>query len=252
MLGPLPSFLLLAAAPRRFDLIFVASFGMGVIGLAVLLLFVRNPPAYVAPAPALRSTSGQLARLLREPGVWTAVVSSATLAAMTISDAFIYLTLQRQGWVAASAIPLLYVGTNCAYLLLAVPFGALSDRTARWKVFLAGHALMALVYLLLLVPHLSPIGVAAVLILLGGYYAATDGVLPALVSAVLPQELRGSGLGLAATAVSLARLVASLAFGWLWSARGAPAALMAFAIALPLAIAASAWALRRADREIIG
>ena len=73
----------------------------------------------------------------------------------------------------------------------------------------------------------------AVLILLGGYYAATDGVLPALVSAVLPQELRGSGLGLVATAVSLARLVASVAFGWLWFTRGAPAALVAFAMAAP-------------------
>jgi hypothetical protein len=252
MLGPLAAFIVLAMAPQRFDLIFVVSFAMGVIGLAVLLLFVSNPAAGGAPAAAVRSAGGQLALLLRQPRVWTAVASSAALAAVTISDAFIYLTLQRQGLVPAPAIPLLYVGTNCVYLLLAVPFGALSDRTARWKVFLAGHALMAVVYLLLLVPNLAPFGVAAVLILLGGYYAATDGVLPALVSAVLPQELRGSGLGLVATAVSLARLVASVAFGWLWSTRGAPAALVAFAVALPLVIAGSAWALRRADREIMG
>ena len=251
MLGPLAAFVVLAAAPQRFDLIFVASFGMGVIGLAVLLLFVTNPPADATPTSAGRSTRGQLAFLLRQPRVWTAVASSATLAALTISDAFIYLTLQRQGLVAATTIPLLYVGTNCVYLLLAVPFGALSDRMARWQVFLAGHGLMAVVYLLLLAPHLPPLGVAAVLILLGGYYAATDGVLPALVSAVLPQELRGSGLGLVATVVSLARLVASVTFGWLWSTRGAPAALTTFAIALPLAIAGSAWVLRRADREII-
>jgi Major Facilitator Superfamily len=250
MLGPLTAFVILAAAPQRFDLIFVVSFGIGVIGLAVLLLFVTNPAAPAAP-PVGQGSGGQLTLLLRQSRMWTAVATSAALAALTISDAFIYLTLQRQGLVAAAAIPLLYVGTNCVYLLLAVPFGVLSDRTARWKVFLAGHALMVIVYLLLLVPNLAPIGVAAVLILLGGYYAATDGVLPALVSAAVPQELRGSGLGLVATAVSLARLVASVGFGWLWTAQGAPAALLAFAIALPLAIAASAWALQRADREII-
>jgi MFS family permease len=249
MLGPLTAFVLLAVAPQRFDLIFVVSFGIGVIGLAVLLLFVTNPAAPAAPSPD--QGGGQLALLLRQSQMWAAVATSAALAALTISDAFIYLTLQRQGLVAAASIPLLYVGTNCVYLLLAVPFGVLSDRTARWKVFLAGHALMVIVYLLLLVPHLAPVGVAAVLILLGGYYAATDGVLPALVSAAVPQELRGSGLGLVATAVSLARLVASVGFGWLWTARGAPAALLVFAIALPLAIAASAWTLQRAGREII-
>ena len=132
-----------------------------------------------------------------------------------------------------------------------MPFGALSDRVARWKVFLAGHALLVVIYLLLLVPQLAPLGVGAVLILLGGYYAATDGVLPALVSAVLPPHLRGSGLGLVATAVALARLVASVAFGWLWSTWGGPAALAIFAAAMPLAMAASAWALRHAEREII-
>ena len=252
MLGPLAAFAILAVAPRRFDLVFVVSFAMGVIGLAVLLLFVRNPAPDAAAGDAVRSSGGHFGLLLRQPRVWTAVIASAALAAVTISDAFIYLTLQRQGVIPASAIPLLYVGTNCVYLLLAVPFGTLSDHMARWKVFLVGHSLMALVYVLLLVPQLASIGVAAVLILLGGYYAATDGVLPALVSAVLPPALRGSGLGLVATTVSLARLVASVAFGWLWSTRGAPAALTVFAVGLPLVIAGSAWALRRADREIIG
>jgi len=251
MLGPVAAFVLLAVAPQRFDLIFVASFGMGVVGLAVLLLFVRNQPGPPAPETGARRMGGQLGTLLGQRRVWTAVASSAALAAVTISDAFIYLTLQRQGLVAAGAIPLLYVGTNCVYLLLAVPFGALSDRVARWKVFLAGHSLLVLIYLLLLVPQLAPIGVGAVLILLGGYYAATDGVLPALVSAVLPPELRGSGLGLVATAVALARLVASVAFGWLWSAWGGPAALAIFAAAMPVAMAASAWALHHAEREII-
>jgi MFS family permease len=251
MLGPVAAFVLLAVAPQRFDLVFVASFGVGIIGLAVLLLFARNPAEPAARREGATSTGGRLGYLLRQPRVWTAVASSAALAAVTISDAFIYLTLQRQGVVAAGAIPLLYVGTNCAYLLLAVPFGALADRAARWKVFLAGHALMVLIYLLLLVPQLPPPGVVAVLLLLGGYYAATDGVLPALLSAVLPPELRGSGLGLVATAVSLARLVASIAFGWLWSARGGPTAIVVFAVAMPLAMAASAWALRHAEREII-
>ena len=43
--------------------------------------------------------------------------------------------------------------------------------------------------------------------LLGAYYAATDGVLMALASAVVPDELRASGLALLVTATSIARLL---------------------------------------------
>ena len=38
--------------------------------------------------------------------------------------------------------------------------------------------------------------------LLGGYYAATDGVLAALASGILPSAPRGSGLALLATATA--------------------------------------------------
>jgi hypothetical protein len=250
MLGPLTAFLLLALAPQRFDLIFIASFAIGIVGLAVLVLFVRNPEA-AAPTAATVSTAGQLRALLRQPRVWTAVGTSTALAAVTVSDAFIYLSLQRQGVVSAAVIPLLYVGTNCVYLLLAVPMGAMADAVPRWKVFLAGHLMMVAIYVVLLVPNLSVWGVGAILILLGGYYAATDGVLSALVSGALPRELRGSGLGLVATAVNVGRLVASVGFGWLWSSRGGSAALAMFALLMPVVIVLCGLGLRRVEREII-
>ena len=56
-----------------------------------------------------------------------------------------------------------------------------------------------------------------VLFLLGAYYAATDGVLMAMGSAHVPEALRGSGLSLLGTAVSVARLFASVLFGALWT-----------------------------------
>ena len=43
--------------------------------------------------------------------------------------------------------------------------------------------------------------------LLGAYYAATDGVLMAMTSAVLPESLRTSGLGVLTTVTSLGRLI---------------------------------------------
>jgi MFS family permease len=101
------------------------------------------------------------------------------------------------------------------------------------------------VYATLLLPFGGWIVFMVALGLLGAYYAATDGVLMALGSAVVPEELRGSGLALLGTATSLARLVASLAFGALWTLWGTHAAVAWFGVALVAAMALAAVLLAR-------
>jgi len=75
--------------------------------------------------------------------------------------------------------------------------------------------------------------------LLGAYYAATDGVLPALASSVLRQGHLSTGIAVVCTTTGLARLVASSLFGVVWTWYGASAALALFAgglaLSLPLA-----------------
>ena len=51
MLGPLVALAILGALPNAFDVVFVASFSVAVVGLGVLLLFVTNPEGPAAPAP---------------------------------------------------------------------------------------------------------------------------------------------------------------------------------------------------------
>ncbi len=55
------------------------------------------------------------------------------------------------------------------------------------------------------------------LTLFGAYYAATDGVLMAMVSANVSPQLRTSSLALVTTVTSLGRFGASLLFGLLWA-----------------------------------
>lgn len=252
MLGPLAAALILALSPQRFDLVFVVSFSLGMVGLAVLILFVRNNPE-VGPAQGRDQPVRPQPSLLipRQRALWLTLAGGAGLALVTISDAFIYLVLQRRGLVAPGTIPLLYVGTNATYLLLAIPMGGLADRWARWKIFILGHLALVLVYAALLAPAAGWGLVALVLVGLGAYYAATDGVLNAMASAVLPRPERGTGLGLLATATSLGRLCASLLFGWAWASWSDTAALVLFATVLPVAVLASAMLLSRAQREII-
>ncbi len=236
MLGPLVAFALLAFTPAAFDVVFVVSFCFAIVGLGLLVLFVENrePVSRSERAPSLRSAVG----LLGEPRFRALALAATALSLATMSDGFVYLTLQRQLDLGVGFFPLLYVGTAAVYLLLAVPAGRLADRLGRGRMFVAGHALLLVVYGVLLRP-MGAGPVVACLLLLGAYYAATDGVLMAMASAVLPERLRSSGLAALTTAVAIARLAASVLFGALWSWWGQSAAIVAFAAALLAALTAA-------------
>ena len=241
MLGPLVAFGLLLAAPRNFDVVFAVSLCFAIVGLAVLVLFVQNRTGRVAQAATPRPSGRNALGLLAESRFRVLVIVGAALGFVTVSDGFIYLGLQRQFDFSPTFFPLLFVGSALAYMLLAVPAGALADRIGRARVFVAGYALLLVVYTSLLIPDPTTIELVFYLVLLGAYYAMTDGVLMAIASATLPDEQQASGMALLVTAVTLAKLAAALVFGALWTAFGLETAALAFMGALALA-AVGAWA----------
>jgi MFS family permease len=236
MIGPLIAFGLLALTPGAYDAVFVVSLCAALIGLGILTLFVENRPHAIAspeqPVVSLRAVT----RLARDSGFGPLLLVGGLLSLATISDGFLYLTLQRRLDFNLGFFPLLYVATALVYMLLAVPVGRLADRIGRGRVFAGGYALLLLIYASLLLPWMEPPLVAIYLALLGVYYAATDGVLMALASAVLPEELRTSGLALLTTITSLGRLLASILFGLLWTWRGIEIAILAFVAGLVVAL----------------
>lgn len=246
MIGPLLAFGMLALAPLAFDSIFLVSLCIAVVGVAVLLFLVqpRAPAGEAgepAPTPTLRGALG----LMRLPRYRALMIAGGALSLATASDAFIFLVLQDQLDLGTSLFPLLFVGSAGTYMVLAVPMGRLADRIGRGRVFLGGYALLLCVYATLLLPIGGWLLLVAALGMLGAYYAATDGVLMALGSAVTPEETRGSGLALLGTTTSLARFAASLAFGALWTIWGMDAAVVCFAAALIGATALAALVLSR-------
>ena len=133
-LGPLIAFADPAgrsrAATRR---VFVVSFAFAVLGVAVLGILRARQPASAreragAGAPRRRSAGGDLTdprlrRLLVAAGAARAAHGRRRLhlpGRCSSRDAF-----------AAQWFPLLYVGTNIAYLALAIPMGRLADRIGR-------------------------------------------------------------------------------------------------------------------------
>ena len=248
LLGPVLAFLLLALVPGRFDAIFVTSLSAAVIGLAVLFLFVENRRAPGAQLGAAGATARAALGLLGRSGFGVLVVAGAVLSLATISDNFVYLTFQRRSDLDPRFFPLLYVGTALVYLLLAVPAGRAADRIGHRWIYLAGYLLLLAAYLVLLVPAPGLMELAGCLTLLGAYYAATDGVLMALASTMLPRPLVATGLSLLTTATALMRFAGAVAFGALWGWRGPEAAVLVFAVALGVAIVAAGALVPRAGR----
>ena len=250
MLGPLAAFVLLAQLPGQYNTVFLVSFSIALIGLGILVLFVENrrdrePAADEPAAPkdhvTLRSALG-LFRIARFRVI--ALVGSG-LGLLTVSDAFVYLVIQRQTHLDVKWFPLLFLGTALAYLGFAVPIGRIADRVGRGRVFLAGHLALLGVYLVLRFVDLGPAAVLCTLLLFGLYYASTDGVLMALASPTIPERLRTSGFALITTGTATTRFMSSVAFGAIWVAWGAQVAMLIFLVGLAVTVPAAALALRR-------
>ena len=248
MLGPLVAFALLALMVDPFEAVFVLSFLFGVIGLAILLLFVRNRPVAVPGAPRL--TLRKAAAILKVRPFRSLVGVGTLLGLVTVSDGFMYLALEQRDVIPMSAFPLLYVGTALVYMVLAVPVGRLADSIGRRRVFLAGYVLLLGAYGFLLADLPGALTVPLVLLLFGAYYAATDGVLPALASTTIVPAARATGLAVLATGTGVARLVASLVVGAVWTWAGLETTLALFAGMLAVALVLAALVLRRSLRPV--
>jgi MFS family permease len=249
LVGPLLAFWIVSSMPNRFDALFVVSFAIALIGLAILVLLVDGRRS--GDLEKKRRVTVDLAGLLRNrPFVSISAVAALT-SFVVVSDAFFYLLLQWKRGSGAESIPLLYAGTASSYLVLAAPLGRLADRIGRSTVFLMGQACMVLIYAGVAMLDIDLWMLVLFLLLHGAYYAATDGVLAALVSGSTPEETRASGLAALSTATSLTRLAGSVLAGVIWSWRG-PGAVVTLALAATLAaVILSALALKGVrDRSI--
>ncbi|WP_158685197.1 MFS transporter, partial [Streptomyces pristinaespiralis] len=210
-------------------------------------------PAAAAPAstPALSPAAGRgsVFEPLRSPAFRRILAAAALLGAATIGDAFVYLLLQRRLDVGVVWFPLLPLGAAAVYLLLAVPAGRLADRVGRRVPFLCGHGALLAAYLLLLTPINGTVVLALVLVLVGAFYASTDGVLMAIAGPLLPAARRASGLALLQTGQAVARLIAAAGFGAAWTLWGPRPALAAAATAMLTALVLARAVLPRTEQE---
>lgn len=244
-IGPLLAFLILFFIPDGYHTVFVVSLACAILGVVVLGVLVPNKRPRAERVQASGAPKQPFRwRQLTDPRLRRVLLVSGLLGLLTIGDGFIYLVLQSRSSFAAEWFPLLYVGTNVAFLAFAIPLGRLSDRFGRAKVFVIGHIALLATYVFAALPVAGVPLTILCLLLLGVFYAATDGILAALASESTPVESRASGIAAAQTVVALARLIASTGFGVLWFAVGRTEAMVVAAVALAIVIPIVAYLLR--------
>src|SRR3954471_4050150 len=94
-IGPVVAFLLLSRWRGAFDVLFVASFALAVLGVAVIVLFVQPVSRAEAAAAAEVGAAPLSTRdLLRHPRLRALTIGAFLLGLPTISDSFLFLSLQ--------------------------------------------------------------------------------------------------------------------------------------------------------------
>jgi MFS family permease len=216
--GPLLAIVLMAATADSFRTVFWLAAIPAAISVAVLVLFVREPPhrrtARDVARPALLTLVGSLG-----PRFWWLVLVAALFTLARFSEAFLILKLADAG-LGFAYVPAVLVVMNVAYALSAYPAGWLSDRVNRWGVFAVGAALLIAADVVLAVGDsilVAGIGVA----LWGLHMGFTQGLLAALVADTAAEAQRGTAFGLFNFVTGLALLAASVLAGVLWD-RGGP------------------------------
>lgn len=233
--GPFVAFAILWAVPDGYSIVMIVSLAFALVGLALLGLLVPDQRPAARPAPD-REPRRFRWRSVGGPPLAKLLIAAGALGLLTIGDGFIYLALLERGGFAATWFPLMYVGTNVAYLALAIPVGRAADRLGRTRVLIVGHGALLLAYVCSAVPVAGALAVVGPLMLLGAFYASTDGVLAAVAGRLAAPGARASAIACAQTVVALARLVASTAFGLLWFALGPQQALLTVAALLLIVI----------------
>ena len=238
VLGPLSSILLLYLFPDNFRLIFLAAFVPSV--LAVCFTFLIKDKKI---PPTKRIKGNYLEFWRSSPEKYKRLIVLITIFSFAnSSDVFLIL---KSNFVSDSYILAIlgYVFYNIIYAVFSYPLGRLSDKFGKHLIYGGGLFIFSLVYF----------GFAFItqsfffwilFALYGVYSASTEGVLKAWVSDLVPNENRGSAIGLLTMFSSFAIMLGSFATGLLWDAFGSTVPFLTSAV-VSLAIGSIILAVRK-------
>lgn len=164
-------------------------------------------------------------------GFYVFAIISGLFAIANSSDAFLILRSQNLG-LGIIAIPIAYALLNVVYGGLSLPAGIISDKVGRIPMITLGWTVYGLCYLGFAVAQ-SAWQVWPLFALYGVFYAASEGVIKALIADIVGSQARGRAYGIYSMITGLAALPAGIVAGLLWD-RISPSAPFYFSAILAL------------------
>ncbi len=144
------------------------------------------------------------------------------------SDAFLLLKAYQVG-IPAALCPIIFALLNITYGLTAYPAGIYSDKIGHGKILALSYLIYAVTYVGFAYSK-TPAEMFLLSCLYGFYLGMSQGILSALVSHLVPDNLRGTAFGLVNLVSGVALLPASFIAGYLFEHHSARAGLMAGAV----------------------
>jgi MFS family permease len=132
--------------------------------------------------------------------------------------------------------PLTLAIFNLAYVVLAYPAGALSDRMSPRSILAGGMAALIAGNLVLAETD-GFAGLVLGAILWGAHMALTQGIFARMIADSAPERLRATSFGAFWFVAGIGALLASLGAGWLWDREGATATFLTSAAIAAVALA---------------
>jgi len=208
--GPLAAILFLTIFNNNIRLIFYIAAIPGLIGIILLIIFVREKKK-----KALCFADLKLKWRDVNPSFKIFLFISIIFSIGNSSDAFLILRVQNLG-LAIKVTVLAYVLFNLTYALFSMPAGVIVDKIGAKKVLVAGLLIFAIVYFFfgfinksLFIWFLFPV--------YGLYMALTEGVGKAYISLLVPQEKSGTAFGIYQTSIGICSFFSSLIAGIMWN-----------------------------------
>jgi MFS family permease len=213
-IGPAAALVLLHYFPNNFELIFLLAFVPSVIAVS-FTLFVKDK----AVESKSRNKKNYSEFWKSAPKSYKKLLVLITIFSL-VNSSDVFLILKSKDVSDSSTLAIFgYIFYNLIYAASSYPLGGLSDKYGKRKIFSLGLIIFSLVYFgFALVPDIKLIWL--LFALYGIYAAATEGISKAWVSDLIPDEQRGSAIGLLTMLSSFSVMLGSFLTGILWDQFG--------------------------------
>jgi MFS family permease len=271
LLGPLLATAILFFFNQNFQLVFIISLIFGVLGLLSFGFFVHdkkspnsplanklpaNSPTENSPLSSVTTTANhnydasseattislrsvflELFQFFKSQKLLSPFIIFLLLNCFVISDGMLFLTIQQQFGLQSYSVGLMMSLVAASYVASAFIFGKMADKWGVGKILLLGYSWLPIAYFLVLITppeisffDLNPVWL--VVLLIGLFYGATDGVITAQLGKALPKRILITGLAIFTSFLAFAKFLSSIMFAYVLQEKGFEFSFMLYTILL--------------------